>query len=567
MTERFGEIERRLDALEKRIRRMEERLPAETAAAFPESEAVPHPAAETSTFASGSLLALLGRTVLALGGGFLIRALTESGALSTGLGVALGLAYGAGWLLLALRGAAAAGLFDGLSGIGIAFPLIWEATTRLKVFGPRASIGAAAAVSAIALAAAARQAGPALAWVATAASALLFAALAPAAGRIDLAAAALVALAAATGALAYARRWPGPRWIAAIAADLAVPSLAAVVAREGGLPGAYRGTSPAIALAVALLLPLSTLALVGVRTVSRRRSATVFEFLQSATALAAGFGGALAIARSGVGGEPVIAAAALASSAAFYVVAFRFFSPARGLDANFHLSASLGLLMAVFGGAVALRPFPRAILWGAAASALAAALGRPRRETAAGHCAVYLMAAAFCGLFGAIVAAFLRVPEGAGLEFRAAAWAGLASAAFVAGLAFAGPARADPARRAVRLLAAAVAAGGTGAAVVSLLAGLTLSGAASRGLSTVRMAVLAGSVVLLAALARGRARDLRYLVYAAIGIGAVKLVVDDLPNGTPAGRFAAFVLYGGALLIAPSLLRAADRPKKSLQPE
>src|SRR5512142_1776934 len=110
MTERFGEIERRLDALEKRIRRMEERLPAETVAAFPESEAVPPPAAETSTLASGSLLALLGRTVLALGGGFLIRALTESGALSTGLGVALGLAYGAGWLLLALRGAAAAGL-------------------------------------------------------------------------------------------------------------------------------------------------------------------------------------------------------------------------------------------------------------------------------------------------------------------------------------------------------------------------------------------------------------------------------------------------------------------------
>jgi hypothetical protein len=566
MTERLGEIERRLEALETRIRRMEERLPAEADAPLPAevTAAAPPPAAAP---ASASVLALVGRTVLALGGGFLIRAFTESGTISLHLGVALGLAYGATWLFLALRPGAPSGLFDGLAVIGVAFPLIWEATARLSVFGPVGAIAAAAAVSAVAVAASARQRGSALAWISTAASALLFAALAPATGRIDLAAAALVALAAATEALAYARRWPGPRWIAAIAADLAVPALAAVAARPGGLPQAYRETSPALALGVALLLPLSTLAIVGVRTVSRRRSATTFEFLQSGSALAAGFGGAFAIARSGVGGEAVIAAAALASAVAFYTVAFRFFTPERGLDANFHLSASLGLLMAIFGGAVALPPFPRALLWGGAASALAATLGRSRRETAAGHSAFYLAAAAFCGLGGAIVTAFVRVPEDSVIGFPAAAAAGLAAAGAVAALAFRGPAAADPSRRALRFLASSIAAAGAGAAAIAVLARIVAPAGTPRGLPTARMAVLASSIVLLAALARGRGRDLRYLVYVVLAAGAVKLLVDDLPRGTPAGRFAAFFLYGGALLIAPSLLRAADRSKKSLQAE
>ena len=417
----------------------------------------------------------------------------------------------------------------------------------------------------ISLAAASRQKGSALAWISTAASVLLFAALAPATGRIDLAAAAAVGLAAGTEALAYARRWPGPRWIAATAADLAVAALAAVAARAGGLPDVYRNTSPAIGLGVALLLPLSTLAIVGVRTVSRRRSATEFEFFQSGAALCAGFGAALAIARSGVGGEPAVAAAALASSAAFYLVAFRFFSPESGLGANFHLSASLGLLMALFGGAVALGPLARAALWGAAAAAFAIGRGKSRRETLAAHAAVFLAASASCGLLGAAVSAFIGAPQPAALGLPLPAVAGLVCAGTVAAFAFRGPERADPVRRGLRFVAASAAVAGAGAALLGFAARAGVAAAGSRALPTVRMAVLAASAVLVARLARGRGRDLRYLVYAVLAVGAVKLLAD-LPNGTSTGRFAAFVLYGGALLAAPAFLRSAG-DKKSSQPE
>ena len=546
MTDRFGVIERRLDRLEERIRRMEERPAAETAAAPPEILPLPDmPGKEPST-----LLALVGRAVMALGGGFLIRALTEGGTLSRGVGVAAGLTYAGLWFALSVRGRReAARFFDGAVGIALAFPLLWEATARLSLLRPLPALAAGAAAAAVSLGAAVRQRGPALAWIATAGSVVLLALLASAAGRIDLFAAAAVALAATTEVLAYARRWPGPRWIAAAAADLAVPAMAAVVARPGGLPDGYRAVSPSLALAVALLLPLSTLAIFGLRTVSRRRPATGFEWAQSGAALLAGFGGAFAIARSGVGGEGAIAAAALASAAGFYAVAFRYFAAAPGLEANFHLSASLGLLMALGGGAIALPPLPRALLWGAGTAAFAGAPARFRRPTVSAHAVIWLAASAACGLIAAVGGAFFGAPAVPG----PAAVAALAAAIAVVIFAFRRPS-ASTAGRILRVAAVLVAAAGFCAGAVGLLAALGGSSTPA-ALAAVRMGVLVAGTVLLAAGARGPRGDLRILVYAALALGALKLLLDDLPNGTPASRFAAFILYGIALLATPRLLR------------
>ena len=48
-------------------------------------------------------LALVGRTLVVLGGAYLLRAITESHVVTPQAGVALGLIYGAPWLLLASR--------------------------------------------------------------------------------------------------------------------------------------------------------------------------------------------------------------------------------------------------------------------------------------------------------------------------------------------------------------------------------------------------------------------------------------------------------------------------------
>ena len=46
-----------------------------------------------------------GRTLIALGGGYLLRALTDGGVMTPGVGVLVGLTYAATWILFSLRAA------------------------------------------------------------------------------------------------------------------------------------------------------------------------------------------------------------------------------------------------------------------------------------------------------------------------------------------------------------------------------------------------------------------------------------------------------------------------------
>jgi hypothetical protein len=46
-----------------------------------------------------------------------------------------------------------------------------------------------------------------------------------------------------------------------------------------------------------------------------------------------------------------------------------------------------------------------------------------------------------------------------------------------------------------------------------------------------------------------------WLLYPVLGLGAVKLVLDDLRRGRPATLFLSFVLYGAALILAPRIAR------------
>ena len=88
-------------------------------------------------------LALTGRTLVILGGAYLLRALTDAQVLPARTGVALGLLYGAPWLLLASRAGSRGAQLDafchGLATALIGFPLVWEATYRFGVLSPAQS--------------------------------------------------------------------------------------------------------------------------------------------------------------------------------------------------------------------------------------------------------------------------------------------------------------------------------------------------------------------------------------------------------------------------------------------
>jgi hypothetical protein len=74
--------------------------------------------------------------------------------------------------------------------------------------------------------------------------------------------------------------------------------------------------------------------------------------------------------------------------------------------------------------------------------------------------------------------------------------------------------------------------------------------------ATLRTVVLAGSAFLLAGISRfERSRPAAWLVYPFLVLGGMKLLLDDLRTGRPVTLFVSLAVYGGALILAPRLLR------------
>src|SRR5689334_18320464 len=168
----FARLTERLTSLEHRLAVIEgETTPVMSAAARPPSMESPGSTSLLDVSKSGvpHFLALAGRTLVVLGGAYLLRALTESNLLTKSAGVGLGILYGAPWLLLASRAAARGFALDAfahaLTAALIGYPLVWEATLRFNVVSPAQATALLAVLttSAFALAWARRLEG--LAWV------------------------------------------------------------------------------------------------------------------------------------------------------------------------------------------------------------------------------------------------------------------------------------------------------------------------------------------------------------------------------------------------------------------
>ena len=86
-----------IGALRARVASLEDGMPA------PMSDAGAPSIPEVHAEEVQNWLALLGRTLVILGGAYLLRAVTSAEIVSYHVGVGLGLLYGAPWLLLAAR--------------------------------------------------------------------------------------------------------------------------------------------------------------------------------------------------------------------------------------------------------------------------------------------------------------------------------------------------------------------------------------------------------------------------------------------------------------------------------
>ena len=566
MADRLEELETALRECTERLCRLEQRVGAlevQGKASAPDDPVALEPDDLPEIAVPAGAFALVGRTLLVLAGAYLARALTESGTVHPALGVALGLVYAGAWQLPAARearaGRVASATFHAVASGLIAFPLIWETAARFGLLAPRTTCTALVAFFALGLGVAWRHRLAVAATAVTGLALLTGLALFVSTRDVRPVFLAVLAVAAAIEGLAYRDRWTALRWPAAAVVDLVGMMLVILSSRAEGWPESYVPVPPTSAALALLALPLLYLASLAARTLLRSLPVTAFEATQGVLSVLLGFGGASSILATH--GHPVVGLGALAlvMGALCYATAFSFAARRAGQDRNFYFYSTAGGLLALGGVNVLFGPLR--VLALASLGVAAALLGRRfGRMTLRTHGALYLAAAA---LEAGLAAAGVRALVGATpVRLEPIAWlVALMTAVGWAVVASDPAAPRTSLARLPQLLLAVLVAFGLGMAVRAGMRGLGLPPENDAGAAAVVCTGVLAGLALGYALAARRLGwpELRWVAYAAVAVGGLKLVAQDLPTGRPATLVPSLALYGAALLLAPRLLRASER--------
>jgi hypothetical protein len=542
--DRLSRLESRVDELGRRISEIERHIAgAERVAILSPPPAAP-PASEANLAAAVSLA---GRTLLALGGAYLLRAFTESGFLPPIAGMSLAALYAAVWLIFAdragSRGKPTSAFFHLVAAALVAYPLLWETTIRLHLLDPRPAAAALAAFTLAILAVARRRGLESGAWVGVVAAEVTAAALLFGTRAVAPFAAALVICGVAVFALWGSRSARALTWVSAAGADFAV----AVLLVGAGIENA--GISAAAATVVPLLLFAGYMGLIVRRGLSEERGARALEYVQGSAATLLGYCAASILAR----GDPASRYVFLAVGVFFALFLYR-----AGKD---FLLPGLGLLVVLSAtGVLTSRPdwvwvILAALFFGAGRYLTSFALSL--------HGAICLSAAAVTsGLLQSALWA-LAAPPGARwppLSLAGLAVTGAGVASFIAGAPGIAGAPSGERRRwaglpgVLTLLVALL--GGTAGAMLLLAPMASLAeGVVDPGrLAALRTAVLASGAVGLAVLSsRAKRIEALWLSHALLVLGGMKLVMEDFSRGRAETLFLGLAFYGAALVLAPRL--------------
>jgi len=546
-----SELLARMASLEARVAALEagraEAAPAPARPRAPEPQGIP----------VGAVLGLAGRACLILGGGFLLRSLTDSGTLAAPAGVAAGLGYAGFWAYGAhrsgLKGQGPWAAFQVAAAAAIAFPLLWETTVRLKVLPPALAALALLTFTLLLTGTTLRHALRRTAWI------VALGALATGMG-IMAAASAIVEfcpffiLAGGVSLLlSDSADWRSLRWPAALGADLAVAVMVILALSPGGSEALARNLRPGPVLASALAFVAVNLGVFLHRTLRRPRSVGTFEIVQTLAVLALGLGGAVRVAPPAAHG--LLGAAVLLAGLGCYACAFAFVEKQAEGSLDFTYLTSLALVLALCGSLLVLRPGPLALVCLACGGATLVPGMRYARLSLQVHGLVFLaVAAAASGLLAGAAGAFTAAsaPPLRGFSPGALlAAAGLAGAYLYAHRGR-GPGIPPRLHRIPALGFGALALFALGGLAASALGSLLADPGALAAARTATLVSLGAGCAWAAR--RNPASELGWLAYPILGATALKLLLEDLPKGRPATMFLAFTLFGAALLAVPRLL-------------
>ena len=501
-------------------------------------------------------LALVGRTLIVLGGAFLLRAITESGVVSPALGVSIGLAYAVTWLLIAFRPTVPrkSAIYHGLAALLAAYPLIFEAARRFDVLDAVSAALALAVVTALWCALSWKRELHGVAWVGTVGGVAAASLLMGVTGSMMPFLWYLIALGVTTLWMGYHLDWYLLRWPVALVVDGMLVVMAVLVVSDRAV------ISPVIAIATGLGAFVAYLLSFVVRNLLRERNVVAFEVAQGITVLITGLGAAMWIASAKDTFEMPLAISLLAIAAACYGASFVFIPRRHTSPGSFFFYSTLALVLVLAGGVLIAERVSSAILWSVLALTSAYLAGRYEKAMLSVHCALYLMA----GAIGAgLVQSGLRILALEAKGDWTVAWGG---AALILG-ASAAAAAIHPIKRggtysiwASAKLVIILVFGWTAATILMGVLGQSIHASTpDQGMVAFeRTAILSIFTVVAAWMARypllSPGRWVANILMIAL---ALKLLWDDLRFGTPLTMFLSLACVGIAMILAQRLKGAA----------
>lgn len=561
LTERLRDLERRVAGLESRP---EVRPSLQPAAPL----AQPCPAARTtfpSIETSASIFPTLGKAALGFAGAFLLRAINQASAVPTLPVLTVAIAYSFLWMMWAIHPnwprnyshfskTAKPDIFGSLTyaltSALILCPLLWESTIRFQVLSPRMASFVLVAFVVITLALSARRQLQLIPWVVTISAVIT--AFALIIGTRDLVplVTALLALSLATEVTVVLGHPLTFRAIPAVVSDFGVWLLISVLNAEP-IPEGYRAAPHSTIILLTSLLPAIYGVTIAIRGFARRQRITHFEIAQAAFSVALAAYGIDRVTKGHA--APVLGTVFLVLAMIFYWGTLLRFA-AEPYARNRRICAYVAAVLFLCGSLLLLPVNWEQIFLCFAALLTTIFYARTLKLSLGLHTSFYIAASVVISALPTYVANALAgiVPEAPRWpEFTIALTASLCYAIGANG-------RSDQVRRRMLwIIPAFVSAASLAAIFVSVIVRMGLG---FNALSASRLSVIRTVVICILALALGSSSgkpriELEWIAYAAVALGTLKLVFEDLRFGNAASLVISFVFYGLVLILLPRLTR------------
>ncbi len=551
-SERLRELERRVSALE------EQREKPTPVQAEPARAAQPLPAmlpAQPQLERPAAAVPVFGKAILAIAGAYLLRAISESGVLPHLPVLAAAILYAGMWLVWAVRIRAKsqiASVTYGITSALIFAPLLWEGTVRFQVLSPSVTAALLVAFVVLALALAWRQNLQVIPWVATLAAVATALALIVETHELVSFTAALLAIALATEVVACLGHRLSLRAVPAVAADLAVWLLVYLLAAPEGVPAGYRPIGATTLTGLCFALLAIYLGSIGIRSFALRNRLTIFEIAQGVVAFVVASWGSLR-ASQGASAPTLGVFFLLAAGVCYWGALSRFAADAYTRNRRVCANYAAALLLA---GSFMLFPEGFQVPFLCLAAATTAFLySRTGKLSLGMHASFYLAAAAANSPFPSYAQNALAGTVPGNPDWRV--WV-VAVSAFVC-YAIGSRVSGDKVKR--RLLWVVPAVLFSFAAAALAIVAIVWLASGRVGLIASRLSVVRTVVTCLLALglsylgSRSKRVELRWVAYAAVAFGALKLLFEDLRFGNAGSLVVSLLFYGLILILIPRLTR------------